>query len=731
MVPGRVWFSNALFAILLATGSANAVSTVSDSDIAVFLPSDLEARNPQTAWDFVTHIPGFELTSGSRSGRGLAASGGNVLLDGRRPPAKSGSVQTWLREVRADQVLRFELIDAGARDIDFAGHDKVLNVVSRSAVRPTGDLSVGTRATSNASWTVIAGLRTRYVRDTLSLRGGMTGQRDFAQTEGRVLPPTASRPFERVVSGATRTGQRQSVDFGLDTPVADAVHLSLSGNLSSNVNQSEPNPPSNAPSDLVLSASHSESERRNLGADFTLADWLAADWTLTVSHIASQSSSGSEQRQQGSRSALIRDRSEGETAARVSARFEPFEAVSGSAALSVAHNYLAGASQLSRDGTVQPVTGSDTRVEEARAGAEAGLTWSPFVMLRAEAGLRVDWSELTRGETATGGVALPYALTDWAPRGQLSFTPAEDLRVRLSLERQIGQLAFSQFLSSASLDSDEVVAGAAQLEPERRWTALAEVERRFGARGAAKINIVRNEIENPIRRIPLENGVTVQANVEPAVVETASASLNAPVDDLPIPWVDLLGASVTATLTKRDSEIIDPITGERRSVSGSAPLEWRLNWQHILGDGDWEWGFGLSDAASVARFSPTSLSTSDSRPAWNAFVEWDVFESLETRLQLTGARRNTSRSVSFEGVRGETQPAFDRISTSRTDLAWALNAAWRPRSWVTLEADFNSGAASSSEAQLLLRNSTERAPAISSQSTPAVQTAGLRLRLTH
>ena len=729
MALKRIWSGLLLGAALGTVCSPPAVGA--EPGVTVFATSELAVREPQTAWDFVADIPGFEPETGNGGGRGLTAPGGNILLDGRRPPAKSGSIQTWLREVRADQVLRFELVDAGARDFDFAGHDRVLNVVSRPAVRPTGDLSIGARATSNASWTANAGLRTRYLRDALSLRGGVTAQRDFAQTESRVLPPTASRPFERVVAGATRTGERQSIDFGLDMSVADAVHLSLSGTMSGSANQSEPNPPSDAPSDLVLTASHSESQRRNLGADLTLADWLAADWRLTLSHNASQSSSGSEQRQRGSRSALIRDRSEGETAARVSANTELTEALTGTAALSVAHNHLAGASQLSRDGVVRPVTGSDTRVEEARAGAEAGLIWSPIDMLRAEAGVRLDWSELTRGEVEAYDPAQPYALTDWAPRGQLSFTPAEDLRFRLSLEREIGQLAFSQFLSSVSLDSDEVVAGASQLEPERRWTAQAEVERRFGARGAAKINIAWNEIENPIRRIPLDNGVTVQANVEPAVIETASASLNAPVADLPIPWVDLPGASVTAMLTKRDSEIIDPITGERRLVSGSSPLEWRLNWRHVLGDGEWEWGFGLSDAAPVERFSPTSLSTSDSRPAWNAFVEWDVFDSLETRLQLTGARRNTSRSVSFEGVRGETRPAFDRLSTSRTDLAWALNAAWRPRSWVTLEADFNSGAASSSEAQLFPRNSTELAPAISSQSTPAVQTAGLRLRLTH
>src|SRR3546814_14637414 len=68
-----------------------------------------------------------------------------------------------------------------------------------------------------------------------------------------------------------------------------------------------------------------------------------------------------------------------------------------------------------------------------------------------------------------GDTALHRRFTYWKPRLALSRALGGEDQLRASIERSVGQLDFEDFVASASLDRDQVSAGAVDLRPSRTW----------------------------------------------------------------------------------------------------------------------------------------------------------------------------------------------------------------------------------------------------------------------
>lgn len=707
----------------LQAGSSDTAS-IAVTAIRAFTIEFFSEHDPENAWELVDHVPGFSPSAGGGGGRGLAASSGNILLDGRRPPAKTTSIQTLLRELPLSRVERVELIAAGAGELDFAGHAQVLNIISKPAVRPQGEIVLGVRQTGSNSRTDTLNARASHRFGAHSVRGSVSRSRGVTETQGRILPATPSRPFERETAGSARETNSDGLDLSADLALPGEVRLALNAAISENASTSRAVPPSTPDPDLVLSASDSLRMQERFGADVSGWSLLGADWRLSAIQSHQSSASVSRRSFAGQETGVASRRDQGETAGRLSAFITLTEAWRADLALSAAHNFLDGASERLEGGARSLVEGSDVRVDEYRASADADLSWTPASDWNADAGLRVDWSELSR-EVAMSSVAEAVSaqtLIDLAPRARASFTPWEDGEVRLRVERQIGQLAFGQFLAIASLDEDRVTAGAARLEPERSWIGEAVLEQRWSDQGVARLTAEKRLIENPIRTVPTTEGAQLQTNVDEAMSQSLAVSLSAPLEAFDVP-----GAILSASVSARRSEIADPVTGERRALSGQSPVQWRIGWRQVIGEGDIIWGASVSDAAPSQSYGLSSLSQADADPAWTAFVEWDVSSQLETRLAVTGPRRSQSASTLYGGLRGLADPIRVQDSQSETDTALALKAEWRPRDWITVEADYNSGAASATRSTGRLL--ADGAVTSTDRLADAIPVAALRLRL--
>ena len=93
--------------------------------------------------------------------------------------------------------------------------------------------------------------------------------------------------------------------------------------------------------------------------------------------------------------------------------------------------------------------GSDVRIEEKRIEAAFGATWKPADDWVLEAGMRIEQSSISQ----TGDTPLQRRFTYPKPRLALRWDAGERNQLRLSLSREVGQLDFSDFVASASLDS--------------------------------------------------------------------------------------------------------------------------------------------------------------------------------------------------------------------------------------------------------------------------------------
>ena len=148
----------------IVTGEA-----VAESGVQVFTPDFYAEYRPETALDLVFRTPGFRLDTGD-NGRGLAGVEGNILINGERPPPRGTSIFNRLSSIRFEDVVRVELIEAGARDVDMQGYPILLNLVT---------LPQTTRRTAGQFWVTQREDGTNSFN--LNLSGTINGERHEAQ----------------------------------------------------------------------------------------------------------------------------------------------------------------------------------------------------------------------------------------------------------------------------------------------------------------------------------------------------------------------------------------------------------------------------------------------------------------------------------------------------------------------------------------------------------------------
>ena len=118
------------------------VSTASAKGVIAYPPSFFAESQPVSAYDMVLRVPGFAFDKGAAV-RGLAGSGGNVLVDGQPPVSKTDGLDDILKRIPAAAVERIELVRGGAPGIDMEGRTILANVVRkqtagfRGAISPT------------------------------------------------------------------------------------------------------------------------------------------------------------------------------------------------------------------------------------------------------------------------------------------------------------------------------------------------------------------------------------------------------------------------------------------------------------------------------------------------------------------------------------------------------------------------------------------------------------------
>ena len=114
-----------------------------------------------------------------------------MLIDGERPPTRSDSLSSVVARIPAAQVLRIDIVRAGAGGIDMQGKTVVANVIRRPDAGMSGAVSSSLNITDDLRLQPSVSLQAQRQRDGRSLDGSVrlsTGSQRITGRRDRRLP---------------------------------------------------------------------------------------------------------------------------------------------------------------------------------------------------------------------------------------------------------------------------------------------------------------------------------------------------------------------------------------------------------------------------------------------------------------------------------------------------------------------------------------------------------------
>jgi hypothetical protein len=638
------------FLLLILAGSlspAYAVPVRLPSDTAVYPRAFFNDHAPATALDIVSRVPGFRVDFGADR-RGFDEAGGNVLIDGARPTAKTGGLREVLERIPADSVERVELI-TNPTMAAASGQTVIVNVVLRGVDgagswraaltrNPDGVVSPavrGSHTTRLGDWSVSSGID-HYAGEIPSkgdrIRRSGDGTLLLLERETRATDYAASS-FSGEAARALADG-----DFAVNMRVGhDSVSIRYD-------RPGFPGPtPGNLPDQWRIDTYEAEGVNGEIGftlglprADGWHLDALAlARWDLREERAGSARSAPPGAFVSGVRSTTDRDSFEWIGRAVFTARdmrgWRPqfgFEA---------AYNRLDAAldfGNVDADGGLTPIElpSAVVIVDEWR--------YSPFIKASSE--IRPDWTldagiAFEASEIAVrGGAQNSQSLHFLKPSVSLAWRTAGRPSLRATVQRKVDQLDFDRFAASTDTRADRARGGNPDLRPDRGTKLSLDIDHRVEGGRALNVALYHvwkdDVLEDIILRpgTPGELPVTGFGNAGDARawgIDLAATS--------PLPF----GIEVDVRVSWRGSAFDDPITGVKRPLDGISPLSYAVELRQELPARGLSWGLQASTDGVETSYFVAERSTNDKGVEHSFYFKAAVLPRLTATLTVIDGRR--------------------------------------------------------------------------------------------
>lgn len=572
--------------LLLAAPALAQVPTdaAASAGVTRYPPAFFAAYQPTTALDLINHLPGFSYDPGDQV-RGFAGSASNVLIDGARPASKSDTTDSILNRIPAGDVDHVELIRGGAPGIDMHGRSVMANVVRKQGDKLEIVASAQENLFLNDGHTVPGGSilvtgrfgprnieaqLSRYSSFDDSVGNGTIdtlapGSPDVRQNVhnsgaggGVGLTSSYSGPD---LGGALRVNFKleetyfhQGLDYGLppDTVVNDE-NRGRDGELGVNYERKF------GRWDLqLIGLQHLERDNAR--------EWSTAPGDVYFDNQVQRS---------------------GESIGRAVLRYEPTGRLTFEGGGEIAYNFLAGHELYVDNGSQVLLPSDNVLVAETRGEVFGQATWKIDPKLRLEAGVRLEYSHITESGDATNDRAFFYP----KPRALLTWDPFKDTEVRLRVERKVGQLNFSSFVSAVDFNTaGQINAGNPNLRPDDHWQYEAAVEQRFWGKGSIVVTGLHEQISDVNDYIPIAGTnplVDGPGNIGAGTSDQLDIEGTVPLDALGVH-----GGLLKTTTIWRVSSVQDPVTHQDRRISGQRPDDIQFTYEQDVAE--WKSTFSLS-----------------------------------------------------------------------------------------------------------------------------------------
>lgn len=597
-------------------------------------PADyFAAFSPSSARDMVERLPGFTVVEADEDVRGYAAAQGNVLIDGARPSSKREDIGDLLKRIPAASVERIELIRSGAAGVDMTGYPMLANVVRRREatteaaieagalastdgwVSPQGQVEYGRRWDGHA---LDLALKREPELDDDSGRGDIRTFSPSGDLLGRSLLRTrtlnrqseASASWRQPLGGGRLTvtaaarGERVRADTDIDAVFGDGE--------SETVRESE------------------NSKEVEFGARYVKPLGARSTLELMLTQQLGWLDGKEESVEDGETETFDEATDTGETIGHLELTHEHSQTLSLFGSLEGAFNFLESDAALVQDGVLVALPGSRVRIEERRLEAAGGANWKPNQHWLLEAAMRVERSDISQ----SGDSPLQRSFTYPKPRLAARWDMDQRNQLRFALSREVGQLDFGDFVASASLDSDQVTAGNATLEPDKTWRLSAAWERSLWVDAALTLTWTHDEISDVIDRVLVTTGDDVfdaPGNIGDGRRDTLALELSAPLDRF-----GFTGAHLRTSMLWRRSRVTDPVTGQSRPISEEKPVEGSIELTQDLPSLRMNWGVEFEHIAErEAKYRFDEVARESEAAGWTLFVERRIGQRWRVRAEAT------------------------------------------------------------------------------------------------
>ena len=609
-----------------------ATAPAADPNITPYAPGFFTEFRPVTALDMIGRIPGFQFDGGS-SARGFAGTAGNVLIDGERPPTRSDALSTVLSRIPASQVLRIDIIRAGAGGVDMQGKAVVANVIRRPDGGVTGAISANASLSDRGRLSPGFSIQAQRQRNGRSLDGALQinangsdndGSRIRVAPDGRVLLRSQSRS-----GGDFQFAQATSVYEG---PLAG-------GRVRANALAAYNTSTYESLDRLIIPAG----EERSLSDGDNLKGEIGIRWTRSLPWGTSLELVGFQQltRDNGGysyntpdfTSDTLSDSTTGESIVSAALKFAPLGKLSVEAGSEVALNWVESSDAFRFNDSAVLLPGDDTRVEELRSETHLTGVWTSSPTLSIETTLRYEASRITAtGSAGDGETQLSFV----KPRLNIAWAPAPGHQTNFKIERNADQLSFGAFTASASFNTGIFGRGNPDLRPAQIWLAQARYERIYDRQGSFVAELTHELINDVLGQVivletppgaPGPVAFNITRNVGDATRDTLKLT-----NRLPLDRYGLTGGILSTTVQWRQSRTEDPVTFEDRRLSGEQPFTWSLGLSQNLTAQRISWSVNASSGFEQSSFSPRTLSSFKSGPSFSGGLTYRP----DARLSISG-----------------------------------------------------------------------------------------------
>jgi len=625
------------------------VQSVSASEGLVTFPAEFFSRyQPNTALEMVNRVPGFILNDGGDK-RGFGGAAGNVLINDRRPSTKQDLPSAILGRISAGVVERIELIRVRVREIDLQGHVEVVNVVltenAPATVRwelhnrqnflvgwsPGGSISLADRWGEvefniglDARW---ANLGDPGVIRRFDAEGQLTEIRtDYDEGDG---------PHGNVYLNASTWIGKSFVQLNGRTGIEDrnlGLYSRREDQLTGAVSYQD-----------ILTIRRNRRLELGFDAERILNPVLLGKAIVLYNLLAGKPEVS--QRDLTTSGVQTRFQLEDEeyTSTEFITRMEfDWAGIDGHAVqadIERAVNVLDNSQVFTDDTGAGPVVidvpGGNVRVEEVRWNYLLQDNWS-LGNLDIDTGIGFERSTITQ----SGDSTLDRTFKFVKPRAILTWSPVTGSQTRLLLEREVSQLDFNDFTTATVFEDEDVAQGNPDLHPDSTWVSELSHERRFGRVGVVKLTGFYHWIKDVLDLLPLGPTSEAPGNIGDGrrwgiILETT----------LPLDWTGLANSQISMRVKGVDSTVVDPVTGEKRRLSGEGSFRGDLlfldqdryaidiDFRQDIESAKVSWGWGVAERDQRVLYKANELDIFDEGFDVGVFVETTRWFGLKMSLE--------------------------------------------------------------------------------------------------